>query len=294
MEKTIKAKRSIKRYFIQQLTVGNVVAFVVFALFAFSMVYAIAWAFMASLKDHIEYTINKNNFFPENWRFGNYLEAFKLLNVRGNNVFNMLFNSIWLMLGQSLISMAVCCTTAYIMSKYDFVGKKVINVIIIASMMIPLYGSMASTMRLYMKTGMYNSPLILIASASGVGSMFLILRSYFNGVSWQYAEAAKIDGANDFTIYVRIMLPIAMPAIGSIMLVMLINAWNDYTTAIYYLPDYPTIASGLYLYKTIAGFNVNMPVYFAGVLMAAVPTFILFIVFQKQIMSSITTGGLKG
>lgn len=287
-------KKSAKRYFKQQLTAGNIVAFIVFALFAFSMVYSLAWAFMASLKDHVEYTIGKDVFFPKSWLFGNYLEAFKLLNVRGNNVLNMFFNSIWLMFGQSFISMAVCCTTAYIMSKYDFVGKKVINVIIIASMMIPLYGSMSSTMRFYMNTGMYNSPLILLASASGVGSMFLILRSYFNGVSWQYAEAAKIDGANDFIVYVRIMLPIAMPAIGSIMLVMLINAWNDYTTAIYYLPDFPTIAAGLYLYKEIAGFNVNMPVYFAGVFMAAVPTFILFIVFQKQIMSSITTGGLKG
>lgn len=287
-------KKSAKRYFKQQLTAGNIVAFIIFALFAFSMIYSLAWAFMASLKEHIEYTIGKDVFFPKNWLFGNYLEAFKLLNVRGNNVLSMFFNSIWLMFGQSLISMTVCCTTAYIMSKYDFVGKKVINVIIIASMMIPLYGSMSSTMRFYMNTGMYNSPLILLASASGVGSMFLILRSYFNGVSWQYAEAAKIDGANDFIVYVRIMLPIAMPAIGSIMLVMLINAWNDYTTAIYYLPDFPTIAAGLYLYKEIAGFNVNMPVYFAGVLMAAVPTFILFIVFQKQIMSSITTGGLKG
>ena len=117
-------KKSAKRYFKQQLTAGNIVAFIIFALFAFSMIYSLAWAFMASLKEHIEYTIGKDVFFPKNWLFGNYLEAFKLLNVRGNNVLSMFFNSIWLMFGQSLISMTVCCTTAYIMSKYDFVGKK--------------------------------------------------------------------------------------------------------------------------------------------------------------------------
>ena len=180
------------------------------------------------------------------------------------------------------------------MSKYDFVGKKAINVIIIAALMIPLYGSMASTLRLYFKLGMYNSPLILLASASGVGSMFLILRSYFNGVSWEYAEAAKIDGASELKIYLKIMLPIAAPAIGSIFLVMIINAWNDYTTSVYYLPDFPTIASGLYRYGIAAKQQVNFPVYFAGVMLSCIPTLILFAVFQKQIMSSITPGGVQG
>ena len=226
-------KKSIKRYIKQQLYVGNIVAFVFFALFAFTMVYALIWAISSSLKDHIEYVIDKASLLPQKWLFSNYPDAFRLLNVGGKNMFHMFFNSLWLVFGSSAISMAVCCTTAYIMSKYDFVGKKAINVIIIAALMIPLYGSMASTLRLYFKLGMYNSPLILLASASGVGSMFLILRSYFNGVSWEYAEAAKIDGASELKIYLKIMLPIAAPAIGSIFLVMIINAWNDYTTSVY-------------------------------------------------------------
>lgn len=258
------------------------------------MVYSLTWALFSSFKAPVEYIVNKTKLFPEKWLFSNYIDAFRLLNVRGNNVFMMLLNSLWLTGGQSLISMAVCCTTAYIMSKYDFAGKKVINVVILVSLMLPLYGTMASTLRTYLKLGMYNSPLILLASASGAGSMFLILRSYFNGVSWDYAEAAKIDGASDLKIYLRVMLPIAAPAIGSIFLVMVINGWNDWATSVYYLPDYPTIASGLYLYKNISTFNVNYPVYFAGVLLSCVPTFVLFVIFQKQIMSSITTGGLKG
>lgn len=287
-------KKSIKRYIKQQLYVGNIVAFVFFALFSFTMVYALIWAISSSLKDHIGYVIDKASLLPKKWLFSNYPDAFRLLNVGGKNMFHMFFNSLWLVFGSSAISMAVCCTTAYIMSKYDFVGKKAINVIIIAALMIPLYGSMASTLRLYFKLGMYNSPLILLASASGVGSMFLILRSYFNGVSWEYAEAAKIDGASELKIYLKIMLPIAAPAIGSIFLVMIINAWNDYTTSVYYLPDFPTIASGLYRYGIAAKQQVNFPVYFAGVMLSCIPTLILFAVFQKQIMSSITTGGLKG
>ena len=287
-------KRDLKLYFKQQLTVGNVLVFLFFLLFSFTVVYALLWAFFSSLKDPTWYFMTKNSFFPDKWMFSNYLDAFDLLSVRGNNVLMMIFNSIWLTVGQSLISMIVCCTTAYIISKYDFVGKRVITTVILIALMLPLYGSMASTLKLYTNLGMYNSPLILLASASGMGSMFLILRSYFNGVSWEYAEAARIDGANDFIIYVKVMIPIAAPALGSILMVMFINGWNDWATSIYYLPDYPTIASGLYLYEDITEHVINMPALFAGVIMSCIPTLLLFIFFQQQIMNSITTGGLKG
>lgn len=289
----LKMKR-FKHYIRQQLTVGNVLIFLFFLFFAFTMLYSLCWAFFSSLKDPTQYFRTKGDFFPDAWMFSNYGDAFVLMSVRQKNIFDMIFNSLWLTIGNSFISMAVCCTTAYIVSKYDFVGKRVITTVILVALMLPLYGSLPSTLKLYTTLGMYNSPLILLAAASGMGSMFLILRSYFNGVSWEYAEAAKIDGANDFIIYVRIMIPIAAPALGSILMVMFINGWNDYMTSIYFLPDYPTIASGLYLYEEISEFSMNYPVFFAGVVMASIPTMVLFILFQKQIMSSITTGGLKG
>ena len=145
-----------------------------------------------------------------------------------------------------------------------------------------------------MNAGMYNSPLILLASASGVGSMFLIMRSYYNGLSWEYAEAAQIDGASDLSIYIRIMIPLAKPCLMSLGLLMLIEGWNDWATSVYYLPDFPTLASGLYIYEKISTFNVNYPVYFAGIVISFIPTMLLFIFFNEQIMNSVTTGGIKG
>jgi len=286
-------KSRIKRR-INVITLDRIIAFIIFSLFSFSLLYALIWCILSSFKDPIEYIINKHAFFPEKWLVGNYLEAFRLLEVKGVNIFGMIFNSLWMTFGRSLISLAVCSTTSYIMSKYDFVGKKTINTIIIGSMMIPLYGSGGATLKLYLDTGMYNSPLILLASASGVGAMFLIMRSYYNGVSWEYAEAARIDGANDLQIYLRVMIPLAKPCLLSLGLVMLIEGWNDWGMSIYYMPDYPTLASGLYTYEKISAQNVNYPVYFAGIVISFIPTMLLFIFFNEKIMNSITTGGLKG
>ncbi len=288
--------QTIKRFtkLLKRTSVARIIAFLFFSFYAFTMIYALAWAFGASLKDPVEYFLSKRKILPQKWLFENYKEAFSLLRVGDSNIFSMIFNSLWLTFGQATISMITCSTTAFIIAKYEFKGRKLLYVISITSMMIPLYGSFASGFRLYMNIGFYDSPLILLASASGVGSMFLIMHSFYKGVSWEYAEAAKIDGANEFYIYVKIMLPIAFPAISAIYMVMLIGGWNDYTTSIYYLPSYPTLASGLHTYKTISSFNMNFPVYFAGIIMSCIPTFILFISFQEKIMNSITIGGLKG
>lgn len=272
----------------------RILAFIIFALFAFTILYSLVWAFFSSLKSPTEYTLYKAELLPKEWLFSNYIKAFGLLEVSGNSIFVMIFNSLWLAIGQAFISCMVASATAYVVTKYDFIGKKVVYAVIIAMMMIPLYGSFAASYKMYRTLGIYDTPFILITSASGGGMVFMIISSYFKGVSWEYAEAATIDGSSDLRIYFEIMLPLALPAVGSIFLVMFIGSWNDYSVPIYYLPHYPTLASGLYIYEKISTFNINYPVYFAGILLSCVPTFLLFIIFQEKILSSISTGGLKG
>ncbi len=284
--------RIIKRF--KMTNPMRILAFIIFALFAFTILYSLVWAFFSSLKSPTEYTLYKAELLPKEWLFSNYIKAFGLLEVSGNSIFVMIFNSLWLAIGQAFISCMVASATAYVVTKYDFIGKKVVYAVIIAMMMIPLYGSFAASYKMYRTLGIYDTPFILITSASGGGMVFMIISSYFKGVSWEYAEAATIDGSSDLRIYFEIMLPLALPAVGSIFLVMFIGSWNDYSVPIYYLPHYPTLASGLYIYEKISTFNINYPVYFAGILLSCVPTFLLFIIFQEKILSSISTGGLKG
>ena len=92
-----------------------------------------------------------------------------------------------------------------------------------------------------------------------------------------------------------IMLPQAMPVIGSLGIVAFINMWNDYNTPIVFLESYPTLSSGLYLYQDATmQHSVDIPLLFAGVLMSVIPVVTLFCVFQKSIMNLSFGGGLKG
>lgn len=271
----------------------RIIVFLLFLCYALSLVFPLVWAFLGSLKDPTEYMLSEE-FFPEVLRFSNYVDAFHLLEANGSNLFDMLFNTIWLSFGRTFISMMVASATAYVIARYEFVGRNFIYNLAIIQMILPIFGNLASTMQTYKTLHMYNSPLILAASAGGFGLVFLVMHSYFRTLPREYSEAAEMDGANKYYIYFRIMLPMAKPSIFSLALVAFIEAWNDYTMSIYYLPDYPTISSGLYTYSTVTEFNLNYPAYFAGMFLACIVPIILYVAFQDIIMKSIATGGLKG
>ena len=271
----------------------RVIMFILFALYALSMVYSLFWALMNSFKDPVEYMMNKNGL-PESLLFSNYAEAFALLEANDTNLFVMLFNSVWMTFGRSLVSLACITCAGYLFSKYKFVGRNLIYGVLIATMMLPLYGTGASQMKLVHQIGLYDSPLYpLVISASMQGSLLLIMRSFFDGISWEYAEAAKIDGAGNYRIFLNVMIPLAMPCISSVFILMLITGWNDYTMPLYYLPSYPTVQTGLYLYAETAKFNINYPVYYAGIIMTCIPTLLIYIFAQDKIMNSVSMGGLK-
>ena len=290
-ERSIITKRIKKK--IKGLTVANIVAWVVFAFYSFTMLYALVFAMMSSLKTNYEFVFGKN-FFPEHALWKNYLEAFEKLQYNNNDFVTMVWNTVWLAATRGFLGIMTLAVTSYIFSKYNFHGKTFMLGCIFVSMMLPLYGGSSATLKLYHRIGFYDSPLIVLASMSGIGGQFLIMRSYFDGVSWEYAEAAEIDGANDWVIFWKIMLPLAFPALFSLLLLNLIGYWNDYSTSIYYMPSYPTLAAGLYYYEKVALFNINYPLYFAGIVFSCLPSVFVFIIFEKRIMESITMGGLKG
>ena len=115
-------------------------------------------------------------------------------------------------------------------------------------------------------------------------------------MAWSYAEAAFIDGAGHFRTMVQVMLPLTRTIFGVLFLTQSIGLWNDYMCPIYFLPSYPTISYGAWLFQ----FNVEnpevavAPIQLAGLLTLAVPIFVLFMIFKNKMMGSLTIGGLKG
>ena len=272
---------------------ARVCVFILFFLWCGSFVVGIGWAFLTSLNEETWLYVNPLAL-PKEWKFENYLTVFTSLNTNNSSFLDMVWNSLWLTFGGEAISLAFLLMAGYSLGNFQFKGRNAIVVAIVILLMIPVYGTDSARLMLYMDLKLYNSPLILITNAGALSGTTLIIMTFFQGLSPAYEEAAKIDGAGYWTVFLKIHLPMIIPSIGALALMDLIARWNNYTISVYYLPDFPTFASGLYELESNTHFILGgRPVYFAGVILCSIPPIIVFSIFRQKIMTSITIGGVK-
>lgn len=267
--------------------------FGLFALYTLSIFIPFLWLFMNTLKGADEY--NLGHFFPQGFEIINYVEAFVELEAYGTNLIGMIWNSVWFSVGGAILGVVCSTGLAYVVSKYRFVGRTLLNGVAIAVMVIPVVGALPSQMKVYQALQMLNSPLILLAFTSGFGMNYLVMIAAFDNLSWSYAEASFIDGAGHFQIFVQIMLPQVFPIFTALTLVAFIGIWNDYMSPLIFMRELPTISTGLYVYeaKNKKNFEMSKPIYFSGVVLCLLPVLTLFLIFQNTIMDISLSGGVK-
>lgn len=269
--------------------------FVIFFLYALSLLYPMVWMFFSSLKKSLEYEAGDPFALPKYWRFENYLTSFRTLKVGETGYFGMIWNSLWINVLSIAEGVFVSAAVCYVVAKISFPGRKVVYSVIILQMMLPIYGSMAPALLLSKNLNIYDTPLQVIISSLAVGgSKFLILQAFFKGIPWEYAEAAYMDGASHWQVFVKIMFPQALAPMMTFAITDFIGGWNDYMTSLIWLPSFPTLATGLYKYEAAMIRSINYPVYFCGVIISAIPVLTVFICFRDTFMSSLSMGGLKG
>ena len=134
-------------------------------------------------------------------------------------------------------------------------------------------------------------------ASGGFGFNFVMVYGFFRSISTTYAEAAQLDGASDFTVFIKVMIPQVMPSLIAIGIISAINYWNDYFTPYMYLRQFPTVAVGLQKLVDLAEYGTDgasVTVLFAAMLISIIPPVAVFVAFQKTIMENTVAGGLKG
>jgi ABC-type glycerol-3-phosphate transport system permease component len=271
-----------------------IAAFVIFLLYSLLVIAFFGWALKCSLMDLDEFYYNPVAW-PKEWRFENYKIAFEVLEYSNTTFFGMIINSLWFSIGGAVLNVFMHCCTGYVFGKYDFAGKKLMFNVAIFTMIIPIVGSLPANYKLVCGTlQINNSPLYLITMLGGLGSNLMIMMAFFKSIDKSYAEAAFIDGATDWGVFIKIMLPMAKGPILAIGIMAVISGWNNYSTPILYLDKMPTLASGLYYFNQAIQYVDNKPAYFAGVIMSMIPALVLFSIFSNKIMGNVVMGGLKG
>ena len=276
----------------------EIIVYIIFVLYAMSMMIPFVTLILQSLEDKTIYEINlgKQFTFPDKLIFSNYAFAFNEMEYKGVTFFGMILNSCWYTAICVILPVFMNTLVGYVISKYKFKARNIFYAVIIFSMTIPTLGTTSAIFKLYSDLNLYDTgPLLLIITNLGAGGMnFLVMYAYYKNVPWEYAEAAFVDGAGHLDIFLRIMIPIACPAMVAIGLISGIGAWNEYMNVLMYMPSTPTLASGLYGLSLTLPREGNTPAYYAALVIALIPILVIFGIFSDKIMQNFSVGGIKG
>lgn len=265
------------------------------ALWCATLIYPLFWTFQMSLKSPFEYFTSSTLEWAKVPQWNNYVRIFEELKVKDVNFLVMLWNTVWRTFGSTTLGIFATATVAYCLSRYDFGARGIMWAVIVFMIVYPSMGTGGASYKQALDMGIFDTPWLLIKVLGGYsGQAFFIIYSFFQTLPKDYSDAAFIDGANDFHVYFKIMLPMAMGPIMAMYAVSWIATWNDTASVLMYLPSYPTLPAGLYAYQSEATRAVDYPLYFTGVIMTMIPTLTVFALLQNQIMNNVTLGGLKG
>ncbi|MBE7100859.1 MAG: carbohydrate ABC transporter permease [Clostridiales bacterium] len=241
------------------------------------------------------------------WGFKNYVNVFKSFSVTETlsnqttiqaDFFAMTFNSI---LFAGLAAFAKCAAiylVAYATSRYAYVFSKLIYTFVIVAMVIPIIGSTPSQIVIIKALGLYEKMTgVALVAFSFLGMYFLVVHAVLQALPKDYAEAAYLDGASEWTVMIKIMLPLVWPTIATIFLIVFIENWNSYGYILIYLRSYPTLSYGVFKQLQTSGDYSNLMYHptmkIAGAYLVALPVITLFIVFRNKLMKNVTMGGVK-
>lgn len=280
-----------------------VISFALLIIYVLLLLIPLLWALMSSFKDIYEFDANVFGF-PERIAWDNYVKAFNELYItietvdgqRDVYLAELIYNSVIYSCFSTVIAVLSPCITAYAVAKYDFWLKKVLYGVVIVAMILPLVGSLPSQLQIMRALGFYDNLFgVVISKGSFLGMYFLIFYATFKSISWEYAEAARMDGASHFRIMTTVMFPLARTTIFAVMLLVFIDYWNEYNTQLIYLPSKPTLAYGLFQFQfsttTVAS---QVTIQLAGCMLISLPLLILFMLFKNLLMGNLTVGGIKG
>jgi ABC-type glycerol-3-phosphate transport system permease component len=242
----------------------------------------------ASLKTSSEYAQTGPFDPPSDWfNFDNFVTAF----TSGKMLEGFINTTI--VLAVSLVGTILIGTmAAYAIDRFTFRGKKLVVGLFLVATLIPGVTSQVATFQLINGLGLYDTKaaLILLFMGTDIIAIYLFIQ-FMQSIPISLDEAAMIDGANRWTIYWRIVLPLLRPAIATVVIIKGIAIYNEFYTPFLYLPSEGLISTSLFRFK--GPFGAQWEVIAAGTVLVIIPTLIAFLLLQRWIYKGLTSGAVK-
>lgn len=281
--------------------------FIYFCLIVFTLTILIplGWSILASFKHKSEFYGNPWSL-PEGIYFENYANAF--FKAKMGEYF---LNSVFVTALALIILLLVAVPAAYVLSRFEFKSKKILNTLFAAGLFInvnyivvPIFLLILDADKLVRKifalpialTVFLDNKIVLalIYAATALPFTIYLLSNYLRTLPKAYEEAAQIDGCSYFQTLIKVILPMAKPSIITVILFEFLHFWNEYIIALTLLPNSSkTLPVGLQQLMQVQKTATDYGALYAGLVIVMIPTIILYIMVQKKLTEGMTIGGIK-
>ncbi|WP_242826967.1 carbohydrate ABC transporter permease [Butyrivibrio sp. MC2013] len=248
------------------------------------------WVFMASFKTNAE-ILSGTIGLPKVLHVQNYVTAFKLAPL-----VTFYKNSIIVGIVATLLNLIVCSMAAYVVVRCDFKAKGLVTLIFSIGLIVPAAALLQPLYTTLQASHLYNTltGLILVYTAIGMPTTFYVMVSYIRTIPFTLEEAAYIDGCGFARTFFTIVLPITRPAFATAGVIQFLLAWNEFQFALTLTGETSkrTLPIALYYFKS--AFASDYGAMFAATVVVITPSILIFILLQKQIISGLAAGSVKG
>lgn len=268
--------------------VGGWIATIVFTLYCLIAVILIGNMIVSSFKTKHDLLFNTFGL-PTKITFENYRQV-----LIEDSLYRNFLNSIILTMCSILSLVFISSMTAYGLARYRFKGRNVLELYFLLGLMFPIQIAILPLFIIMRTLSLTNTFLgmVLLYTANMSFSLF-IFTQFFKELPTALHESAIIDGAGEFAIYWRIMMPISKPVLFTVMTVSFVQIWNDFYLPLVFLTKRSLHTLTLAIYQYLANFLAYWNFVFAAATLALIPVIIIFLVFSNQIISGLAAGSIK-
>jgi len=264
----------------------------VLVIWALMVILPFLWMVMSSVKTDHEIVASPWNF-PSSAQWDNFSRAWNQARI-GDYV----QNSLIVVAGSVFLTLLCSSMTAYVLSRYEFPGNRVIFYLFMVGLLFPVFLALVPLFFVVQDLHMLGTyqGLILVYTAYSLPFSIFFLTSFFRTLPSELAEAAIVDGASQYRVFFTIMLPLAKPGLVAIGIFNVLGQWNQFILPLVLNPnpDKYLLSQGLAFLAIQQGYDNDYSALFAALTITMVPTLIIYILFQRRLESGLTAGALKG
>ena len=253
------------------------------------MVFPFIWQLLTSFKTLADSVQVPPSALPDPWVFSNYGKVFDSMPFG-----QMFVNSVLLTVGRTVGQVVLCTMAGYAFARIPFRGRNALFVLFLSVLMVPSQLYLLPQYEIIQSLGWLNSLQALIVP--GIFSAFgtFLMRQFFMSLPAELEEAARIDGANPWQTFWRIMVPLAKPGIIALVVFTVLWSWNDLLWPLIVTTDPERMPLSVGLSQLVGLHGTDYPVLMAGALLATLPMLVTFMVLQRQFIQGIAFSGSKG